>query len=146
MVDNTLVILAALVLLPLIPAFVLFKALRSKGSVSGPLGSFKIALGGAFGGYFALTVFVSTFYAQTLAKPDVEEWTVSGSFQFDPVDRRNPPETYCKLSPVLNIDPGNTFVWRIPMVKGSERPKIFVKPKGYAGETLYLSANTGALN
>ena len=53
---NVLVVISVLVLLPMIPAYVLFKVLRSTGEVSGPLGSFKVALGGAFGGYFALTV------------------------------------------------------------------------------------------
>lgn len=144
MLDNPLVILAALVLLPLVPAFVLFRVLRSRGRVDGQMGSFKIALGGAFGGYFALTVFISTFYSQTLSKAGVEEWTVTGSFQFE--RGAEPPAIYCRLSPVLTLDPGNRFEWRIPVVKGTPLPRIAVEPSGYEGDTLYLSNETNALN
>ncbi len=143
MSENPLVILAALVLLPLVPAFVLFRVLRSRGRVDGTMGSFKIALGGAFGGYFALTVFLSTFYAQTLKKSGVEEWTVTGRFQFD---GQEPRAIYCRLSPVLTLDPGNTFEWRIPVVKGAPLPRIAIEPEGYEGDTLYLSKQTNTLN
>lgn len=61
---DDLVMLSAVVLLPLIPAFLLFKLLPSRAVVKGPLAGLNVSLGGAFGGYVALTVFVATFFSQ----------------------------------------------------------------------------------
>src|SRR5258708_37101723 len=60
---NQLIVLSAIVLLPLIPAFILFKTLKSIAQVDGPLGGLKVSLGGSFGGYVALTVFIATYFA-----------------------------------------------------------------------------------
>ncbi len=46
--------LAAMILLPIVPAFLLFKLLAAAGQVSGKLMGFSIKLGGAFAGYFAV--------------------------------------------------------------------------------------------
>src|SRR5438067_12844562 len=103
MFDNPIVILSVLALLPLIPAILLFKFLPGGDTnVEGPLAGLKVKLGGAFGGYVALTVFLATFYASSL-KPDpnaMETWTVIGDVQ-----RPMWSEISCKLSPPLNIDP-----------------------------------------
>ena len=76
---NNLIVLFVLVLLPLIPAFLLFKALPSTAVVKGPLTGLNIDLGGAFGGYVALTVFIATFYSTRMSGP--ETWTVQGDLQ-----------------------------------------------------------------
>jgi uncharacterized membrane protein len=62
---DDLVLLSAVVLLPLIPAFLLFKLLPSRAVVKGPLAGMNVSLGGAFGGYVALAVFVATFFASS---------------------------------------------------------------------------------
>lgn len=49
-------VLAAVLLLPLIPAFLLYKFLPSKTNVSGPFKGLNLKLTGAFGGYFLLVV------------------------------------------------------------------------------------------
>src|SRR5258707_515623 len=49
-------LLAAILLLPLIPAFLLYKFLPSRTSVSGPFKGLNIKLTGAFGGYFLLVL------------------------------------------------------------------------------------------
>ena len=43
---------AVVTLLPIVPAYVLFKTLRSNARVTGPFAGLKIQLGGAFGAYF----------------------------------------------------------------------------------------------
>ena len=50
--------LSLVILLPMVPAYVLFKALPGSADVSGPLQGLNIKLGGAFAGYFALLVLV----------------------------------------------------------------------------------------
>jgi hypothetical protein len=137
MFENTLVILAVLVLLPLIPAFILFKLLPAGAEVDGLMAGLKVKLGGAFGGYIALTVFLATFYANSL-KPDpsaIETWTVIGEVAHTP----GYEAITCKLSPALAIEPGDNFEWQIPVVKGSKLPHVAFQAAGYEPETLWLS-------
>jgi len=49
-------ILTTLLLLPLIPAFIIYKFLPSKTAVKGPFKGLNINLTGAFGGYFLLVI------------------------------------------------------------------------------------------
>ena len=49
-------VLAAVLLLPLIPAFLLYKFLPSRTSVTGPFKGLNLKLTGAFGGYFLLVL------------------------------------------------------------------------------------------
>ncbi|MEO8766378.1 MAG: hypothetical protein ABI416_18905 [Ginsengibacter sp.] len=49
-------VLTAVLLLPLIPAFLLYKFLPSKTNVDGPFKGLNIKLTGAFGGYFLLVI------------------------------------------------------------------------------------------
>lgn len=49
-------LLAAILLLPLVPAFLLYKFLPSRTNVSGPFKGLSIKLTGAFGGYFLLVL------------------------------------------------------------------------------------------
>lgn len=53
---SLLYVLAAVMLLPLIPAFLLYKFLPSRTSVGGPFKGLNIKLTGAFGGYFLLVI------------------------------------------------------------------------------------------
>src|SRR5256885_13971987 len=53
---NFIYLLTAMLLLPLIPAFLLYKFLPSKTSVSGPFKGLNLKLTGAFGGYFLLVL------------------------------------------------------------------------------------------
>jgi hypothetical protein len=48
--------LTAILLLPLVPAFLLYKFLPSKTNVSGPFKGLNVKLTGAFGGYFLLVL------------------------------------------------------------------------------------------
>jgi len=50
-------LLAALLLVPLVPAYILYKNLPSKTSVKGPFRGLNIQLTGSFGGYFLLVFF-----------------------------------------------------------------------------------------
>jgi hypothetical protein len=68
------------ILLPIVPALLLYKLLPSTADVSGPFHGMQIKLGGAFAGYFLL-VLVIIYGPQRLKteeKVEDEVWTVRG--------------------------------------------------------------------
>jgi hypothetical protein len=69
------------ILLPLIPALLLFMLLpRSKAEVSGPFRGLQIKLGGAVGAYFLLVLVIS-FGPRPSFPPPYEVWTIKGYIQ-----------------------------------------------------------------
>lgn len=76
---RALINLGLVILLPMIPAFVLFKALPGTADVSGPLQGLNIKLGGAFAGYFALLVLVFSTHNIWNPVPAGQVWEVSGT-------------------------------------------------------------------
>src|SRR5262249_21725305 len=58
---EVLAYISAAILLPFIPAYVLYKTLPSRTTVKGPFKGLNIKLGGAFGGYFLLVITIFGF-------------------------------------------------------------------------------------
>lgn len=83
---EILVNVTAMLLLPLIPAFVLYRTLPSKATVKGPFKGLTINLSGAFAGYFLLVGMSATMiYQSSKAPPQVfEVWRVVGSVGYAP--------------------------------------------------------------
>jgi hypothetical protein len=99
--DNSgfLFILAGILLLPLIPAFILYKFLPSKATVTGPFKGLNLKLSGSFGGYFLLVLVSSGIFFPLLKneqqriidslrtelsalkneKNNQQQWTMEGS-------------------------------------------------------------------
>jgi hypothetical protein len=69
--------LLLITLLPLIPAWALFKLLPSKAAVTGPFQGLKINLGGSFAGYFLIFVALIAIRG-SFEGPTFETWTVTG--------------------------------------------------------------------
>ena len=81
--------MAAIVLLPLVPAYILFKFLPSKGQFSGPFQKFSVKFGGAFAGY--LFVFLAVIIS--IRPKDVNHyhtWTVMGRLRLEGADVEAP--------------------------------------------------------
>lgn len=136
---NNLIILSTLVLLPLIPAFLLFKALPSTAVVKGPLAGLNLDLGGAFGGYVALTVFLATFYATRLSGP--ETWTVEGELRAS--DGPLPLAIAATLRPpMLHVDE-DRFQFSIPIADPAKPLKLVFDAPGYKRETVDLKGPDG---
>lgn len=74
--------LAVIVLLPCIPAVLLFKALPSRADISGPFQGLEVKLGGAFAGYFALVLLVVASHSVWQPSPRSQVWTVDGQLKY----------------------------------------------------------------
>src|SRR3954471_5412733 len=143
MFDHPVAILSFVILLPLVPAFLLFTVLPSRAVVSGPLSGLQVNLSGAFGGYVALTVFITGVAATNhMLKPANPVWHVRGAIQLEQDDI--PPGTHLQfeLMPLEKtykdaID--KTFEIDIPMADRGPLPHFFFNPQGYVGERVELS-------
>jgi hypothetical protein len=128
---NQLYVLAVIVLLPLIPAYLLFKTLPSRAVVKGPLAGLNVSLGGAFGGYVALTVFIATFFAQSIDKPTALQ--IRGRMLFPDGE---PTTVNCEVHPPVFQRPGgSTFVLDMDAGKA---PFLQCSADGYDPQPVFL--------
>lgn len=100
--------LAAILLIPAAPAYLLYAVLPSSADVSGPFKGLNIKLGGAFGGYFLLVLLSSGYVAMDLRGEigDLEDrlaglkkyeiWTIKGH-----IEPHGLPETQTKIDQEL---------------------------------------------
>ena len=137
---NQLIVLSAIVLLPLIPAFILFKTLKSSAQVDGPMGGLKVSLGGSFGGYVALTVFIATYFAHM---PHTTTWHVEGELQFP--DGSPTVINWQVHPPVFNVDGENKFTIDLPIEDESKIPSIVIDANGYPTKTINLTNPDGSI-
>jgi len=137
---NQLIVLSAIVLLPLIPAFILFKTLKSRAVVKGPLAGLNVSLGGAFGGYVALTVFIATYFSHM---PHATTWHVRGELQFPD---GTPSVITCEVHPPeFRIDDENKFQLDMPIAEGGALPSIVIAANGYQTKTIDLAEPDGKI-
>ena len=82
-----LIILAGVLLIPLVPAFVLYWMLPAEASVVGPLKGLNVNLQGAFAGYFALFLvaagLVQVWKPADFGRPDYQEYTLLGTVELN---------------------------------------------------------------
>jgi hypothetical protein len=78
--NTNIIYLVTWFILPVIPAFILFRFLPSKAIASGPFHGLRVDLGGAFGGYFLLFItLIPLMFRLIKAKENIGEiWTVTG--------------------------------------------------------------------
>jgi hypothetical protein len=123
------------VLLPLVPAYLLYRLLPGETNVEGPWHGLKIKLTGAFGGYFLLVVTL-LFTSATLPTYDV--WTVHGRLHLadQPVGIVDDGMVRFTVKPPgLNVQPDGRFrltLVRVPDPSGQpELPMVIVEIPGY---------------
>jgi len=83
MTEN-LTYITILVLLPIIPAYILYRTLPSRAMVRGPFKGLNIQLSGAFAGYFLVLLLMLSFVYTRLKLPrtEYEIWTIKGKISF----------------------------------------------------------------
>jgi hypothetical protein len=142
----TLIVLLSIVMLPLVPAYVLFKLLKSSGRVDGTFHGFRVDLGGSFAGYFVLFFVLIYTRSEWLPAP-YEVWNLRGQIEdengsplvdesgksMDYVDPR-----YVTVSPpnLDNLTMGGKFNVKIvatkkPGGRGFDFPDLVINYPGY---------------
>jgi len=134
-----LITFAVLILLPVVPAYVLFKALPSTGNISGPLQGLGLKLTGAFAGYFALVVFIFMELPKIrqFVSPEIHQvWTVEGNLQ-DPSGNGilvGPCEVHFMPSPYGSFSSGwfkTTFVTNMTVGGEADFPHLSIVHTGF---------------
>lgn len=82
---TDLILITFTILLPITPAYILYKALPARTSVKGPFKGLNIQLSGAFGGYFLLVLTILGFISTRPQPPNpgYEVWEVKGKINWD---------------------------------------------------------------
>lgn len=75
---ELLVLITFMILLPITPAYILYKALPAETTVEGPFKGLNIQLSGAFAGYFLLVLTILGFLAARPTPPTYQVWEVKG--------------------------------------------------------------------
>jgi len=137
--------LAFLLLVPIVPAFILFGALPSRAAVKGPFKGWRTDFGGAFAGYIFILVFVTYTFGPAMRERPYREWTLKGSIAFSPEDASAKASSItCYIRPPqLQVDEGsNTFTFDIPVRDGDKNeplfPRVVFQLPGYKSQTVYV--------
>lgn len=138
-----LVRLVLLIVLPIIPAYLLFKILPSSANLEGPLKGMELKLGGAFAGYFALVLLVLVEWNKIFPPPKFDVWEVTGQINYD----TSPPEPLASddirmAPPSLQPLGGGTFriyFYTMPGPAGQfDFPKLTLGHSGFRSVTIDL--------
>ena len=155
--DSELMRVFVAVLVPMIPAFILYKYLPSQAGVEGTyLYGLKINLAGAFAGYFVIMLSVFGWFqmhpVQTppdkAAVPDTELWTVKGSIKMPAGAAKS--DVRLSIFPGFRINQQGQFTIEVPVrrlrdgsldfpslqvdVHGREESVDLAKERGYGAQ------------
>src|SRR5262249_34661411 len=124
-------------LLPLVPAYVLFKALRSQARVSGPLKGLTVQLGGPFAAYFIVFFILWKGFDVEVERFHYHTWRVNGSVAFlEGGESVNNSDINCYIRPPeLHVQKDGTFQFDIPVREDAngapEWPILAMEVGGY---------------
>lgn len=135
--------ITAAVILPLIPAYILYRTLPAETRVKGPFKGLNIQLSGAFAGYFLLVVVVFGFVysrPKIIMKP-YEVYEVEGKIEVPP--QRDAENIKLSLIPSeRNVRPDGSFDFEIPVGRGvtgeTTFPSLIIEHPEYEPETVDL--------
>ena len=143
-------LLLGIVIVPLIPAIVIFKLFPdTTGWIGGKLRGIKFNFAGAFAGYVLVLLFLGFIFKAQIDRlaGKYEVYTISGTLQLEP-----PPDTLVFSSVKWAIEPakytvdlkGKFQVPAVPLERGEEEqvPNLSITRLGYSSESVPLTTNT----
>ena len=138
---EKILILATAILLPIIPAYFLYKNLPSKILVKGPFQGLTVQLTGAFGGYFLVMLATFVFYhtlPDNSPKGLEEVWTIRGKLPSS-VPNVHKDTLLSARPPSTQIDEDGTFTMRILAPNNQpELPTLVVQHPLYKTENIHF--------
>jgi hypothetical protein len=151
---GSLISMAVIALLPLLPSFVLFKYLPSFGSTDGPFQGLRFKFTGAFAGYvFVFLCLLLFMRGKESPAGCFDEWSVLGTFGYQ--RDATEPEPHDNLvvvrviPPDLNLRQEGQFRFdHISIARGDQNrglfPSLLFERKGYQVVTIPLDPNPSA--
>lgn len=137
-------LLSLAVLLPVVPAYVLYRTLPATTTVSGPFKGMNVQLTGAFAGYFLVLIVVVGLIAERSAPPRYQVWSVTGRVQLKDGDPRE-QIAYADFNiqpPTTLLFPDGRFALDMPVRLGQsdklDFPVIVISHPGYLPQTIAL--------
>ncbi|MBB5610959.1 MULTISPECIES: hypothetical protein [unclassified Janthinobacterium] len=118
-----------LVLLPLIPAIILFKIFPSTGEGAGEFWKWKWKFGGAFAGYVLLFFMLWGAMQEQLKTRDVEVWTVRGNVEASRVPNIANLIGIKSMPQTLNIETDGSYEFKVIVGRYGDRlefPRIMI--------------------
>lgn len=107
-------------LVPMVPAFVLYRMLPSTSVVSGPFKGLTVQLSGAFGGYFLLILIAFAFLAAQPNAATDELWEVKGKIVVPDGQPIDMDQLKVRLVPTsLDLIGDGRFIVRVPARRDS---------------------------
>lgn len=137
-------LLCLVVLLPIIPAYILYKTLPSRANVSGPFKGLSIQLTGAFGGYFLILLVLVGLSSVRQQPSRSEAWSVTGKVILKNSDPREimSHNDFSVQPPTNLLYPDGRFDIDVPVRLGQndslEFPTIVISHNGYMPQTVPL--------
>jgi hypothetical protein len=122
------------ILLPLIPAYLLYRLLPSQADLEGPWQGLKIKVSGAFGGYFLLVI---TIFGYSSMMPSYDVWTVRGQMGFADGPRVFDEHTlrFTLRPPEVSVHPDGDFrltLFSVPDPSGrAQLPTLIIEHPNY---------------
>ena len=120
---QLLVVILVVVLVPVGPAYLLYRTLPANARVSGPLKGLNLNLEGAFAGYFSLFLALGVLI-KSLAGP-IEIWHIKGKVHFDTGEGIKPETAQITIVPSAKIEPDGTFEMNVARQVDSSGVKRF---------------------
>jgi hypothetical protein len=146
MVERML-ILIIIVIVPMIPAFILYKFLPSETSADGPFRGLNIQLTGAFAGYFIVLVFMGGFFFTIPSKggEEHESWIIEGKITLEQGQFKKDSITLAIKPPDERITTDGRFTLRgviFPKSEYREKPSLVIHKSGYDIKSLFLEEDS----
>jgi hypothetical protein len=131
-------------LLPLVPAYLLFRALPSQAEISGPFKGLTVKLGGAFAAYFLVFFVLWSGLNVETERFHYHTWTINGSVAFPGGDAAvNKNDITCYMRPPdLHVQGDGSFQFEIPVredINGApEWPQLSMEIGGFIPAIVHL--------
>jgi hypothetical protein len=135
-------------LLPLVPAYFLYRSLPSKAVVHGPFKGLNVQLSGAFAGYFLLVLIMQGFVLLRPKPPDVERYRVEGQVKDVPQEIVDDLVNRIAVRPDGRVSYGDghfsvEILARRDSITGDQIiPSLIIQREGYESATVPLDKPT----